>query len=86
LASGSVTMPSTAIESGACGAIVIVAGGATAKGNRIEWSYSGAPGPADGLLKLNAWVTSGNANFNQCNPTSSTLTPDGVTVNWEVIQ
>lgn len=85
-ASGSITMPTTAIAAGACGTTVSAAAGPTGTGNRIEWAYASQPGTADGLLKLNAWVTSGFVNFNQCNATGSSQTPGGIIINWEVVQ
>lgn len=86
LSYGTVSMPTTAIAAGACGSTVTVAAAPVSTSNRIEWAYAAAPGVTDGLLHINAWVTSGNVNFNQCNPTTGSLTPTAISVNWEVVQ
>jgi hypothetical protein len=37
-----------------------------------------------GGVTIFMWVSAGNINFRECNPTSTSITPGSVTVNWGV--
>lgn len=86
VASGTSTLGSSAIGAGACATVVTSAAAGVAASDRIEWAYASAPATADGLLTLSPYVTSGNVNWKLCNPTTSSQTPSGLVVNWEVLR
>jgi hypothetical protein len=53
----------------------------------IEWSHNGAVTPGtNGSLVISAYPTSGNVNFRECNPTSTSITPPADSLNWSVIR
>jgi hypothetical protein len=84
VASGLATMTTAAIAAGACGTTVTVAASGALTTDRIDVSRSAAVSTPNGLLTLNWWPTSGNVNFNYCNPTASSQTPTAATVNWDI--
>lgn len=86
IASGTVTLSATAIASGACSATVTVSAPGLLTTDRIETTFANTPATADGLLNLVNWLSSGNVNFEQCNPTAGSLTPGGLNLNWAVVR
>jgi hypothetical protein len=86
VASGTSTLGSSAVTSGACATVVTTAASGVLSSDRIEWSYASAPATADGLLTLSSYMTSGNVNWKLCNPTASSQTPSGLVINWEVLR
>ena len=87
IASGISIFTTTPVPAGACQNAITMAASGTATTDSIETAYASAPGaPTDSLLILNKWVTSGNVNFSRCNPTSNTITPTALALNWRVIR
>lgn len=86
IASGTSTLGNSAIASGTCATVVTTAASGAATTDSIEWAFSSAPATADGLLDVTWYVTSGNVNWKVCNPTASSQTPSGLTVNWRVMR
>ena len=86
VASGTSTLGNSAITSGSCATVITTAASGVLTTDRIDWSYASAPATADGLLTLSAFVTSGSVNWKLCNPTASSQTPSGLTVNWGVLR
>lgn len=80
--SGTASMTTAAIAAGACGTTVTVAQGGVATTDILTFSSNAAVTTPNGLLIINAWPTSGNVNFNYCNPTAGSLTPGSNTLNW----
>lgn len=83
---GSVAMTTALIGSGACGTTVTATATGAATTDRIAWSWAGAIGANPGVLILQTWPTSGNVNFEYCNPTAAGITPSAATLNWEVVR
>ena len=46
--------------------------------------YNAAPAANPAELVVSVWPTSGNVNFQYCNPTSGSVTPNAATLNWRV--
>lgn len=86
VAVGTAMLGTTAVASGACSSTVTVTATGTLTTDRIEWTFASAPGTADGLLNLVAWVTANNVNFEQCNASSISQTPGGLVLNWAVMR
>lgn len=84
--SGTATMTTAAIGAGACGTTVTVAATGVATTDVINVSRNAAVTAPNGELELNWWPTSGNVNFNYCNPTAGSLTPGAATLNWNVVR
>jgi len=84
IGSGTASMTTAAIASGACGTTVTVAASGVATTDTINIARNAAVTAPNGLLTLNAWPTSGNVNFNYCNPTAASQTPGAATLNWSV--
>lgn len=86
IASGTAFMTTAAIGSGACGTTVTETATGVLTTDTIIWSESAQPTSPNGLLRLEAWPTSGNINFAWCNPTASSQTPAAETLNWRVVR
>lgn len=86
VASGTASMTTAAIGAGACGTTVTVAATGVATTDVINVSRNAAVTAPNGELELNWWPTSGNVNFNYCNPTAGSLTPGAATLNWNVVR
>lgn len=86
IGSGTASMPTGLLTTNTCATAVTVASTNVLATDSIKWSYNAAPGSPDGLLTITAYVTAGNVNFLQCNPTSASQTPVAATINWEVIR
>jgi hypothetical protein len=84
IASGTATMTTASIAAGACGSTVTVAATGVATTDSISFAYNAAVGANPGVLIINKWPTSGNVNFNYCNPTAASVTPSAATLNWRV--
>lgn len=83
---GTAVMPTGLLTTNTCATAVTVAATNVLATDAIEWSYNAAPGAPDGLLEITPYVTAGNVNFLQCNPTSASQTPVAATINWRVIR
>ena len=87
IASGTATMPTGALPANTSSAAVTVAGAGILATDAIEWAFNAAPGTGytEGVF-IAAYVTSGNVNFIQTNPTAGSRTPAAATLNWRVIR
>ena len=88
IASGTATMPTAAIASGACGITVTVSASGVQTTDTIETAFNAAVGANPGrMLILQKWVTANNVNFVYCNPTAGSITPSAATIiNWRVVR
>jgi hypothetical protein len=84
IASGVATMTTSSISTLSCGATVTVSAPNVLTTDVIAWSYNAAPLANPGELVVSAWPTSGNVNFQYCNPTAGSVTPSAATLNWRV--
>jgi hypothetical protein len=92
IANGTATLGTSAINATSCATAVTAAASGTATTDSIEWAFNAAPpsgyagtSPAAGLHVL-VYVTSGNVNFQVCNPTAASITPAAATLNWRVVR
>ena len=86
IASGTATMTTAAIASLACGATVTVSATNVVTTDAIMHSFNAAPAANPGELTLNSWPTANNVNFEYCNPTAGSVTPNAATLNWRVVR
>lgn len=86
VASGTATMTTGAIGSGACGATVTVSATGTLTTDTITYAFNAAVTANPGELTLRFWPTTGNVNFEYCNPTAGSITPTAATLNWRVVR
>lgn len=87
VASGTASMTTALIASGACGTTVTVSATNAATTDTIVTARNAAATNSNGgQLIMNAWPTSGNVNFNYCNPGAGNVTPGAATINWKVIR
>lgn len=86
IANGLASMTTAAIGAGACGTTVTVTatGVLASPPDTINYSYSAAVGANPGVLKVNAWPTLNNVNFNYCNPTAGSITPTAANIIFSV--
>jgi hypothetical protein len=91
IASGTASLGTTAISSGACATVVTVAGTGVATTDVLGWGFNADPtatvgyqASSAGMLTIIAYPTAGNVNFKVCNNTSASITPGAVTLNWRV--
>ncbi len=93
IASGTAALGTSQIASGACAAVVTVSATGVVTTDVISWGWSARPSQitgygysTDGALRIDAFPTAGNVNFEVCNQTNSALTPSAVTLNWKVLR
>jgi trimeric autotransporter adhesin len=91
IASGTSSLGTSAISSGACATVVTSTATGTATTDTIGWGFNGDPtgvtgyaATANGMLTIIAYPSSGNVNFKVCNNTSASVTPGAITLNWRV--
>lgn len=89
--SGSSALATGAIASTACAAAVTTAVTGVVTTDVVDWSanadLSGVTGYAPavgGALIVYVYPTAGNVNIKVCNPTTLSITPGAVTLNWQV--
>lgn len=90
--SGTFTLGTSAIASGACATVVTVATTGVATTDAIEVGFSGDPTAVTGygasatgaVLSIYPYPTAGNANVKVCNSTSASITPSALTLNFKV--
>jgi hypothetical protein len=82
------TALSTALIAAGGNFITTVAAASVLATDTILWSYSGAPAAQylNGSINVFVYVTAGNINIVQVNPTAGNVTPGATTVNWQVIR
>jgi hypothetical protein len=92
IATGTSTMGTALIASGACATTVTTAATGTLTTDTIRWSFNGSPlavtgyaAAAGGMLTVYMWPSANNVNFSICNGTGGSITPgSAVTFNWIV--
>lgn len=87
IASGTSALGTGAVTNGTCATTVTTAATGAASTDTIVWSHNAAvTGGTNGSLIIHAYPTSGNVNFQECNPTAGSITPPADTLNWKVIR
>lgn len=91
IASGTSAMGTSAITSGACATVVTTTATGTATTDVISWTpnadisaVTGYAPVTTGGVAIYPYPTANNVNWKVCNPTSSSVTPGAVTLNWKV--
>lgn len=93
IATGTSALGTSSISSGACATAVTTTATGTATTDVISWTPNAdisavtgyAPVTTGGLI-IYPYPTSNNVNWKVCNPTSSSITPGAVTLNWRVVR
>lgn len=93
VASGSGALGTSAISSEACATVVTATATGTATTDVVSWSFNGDVTAVTGYAPLTtggvsiyAYPTANTVNFKVCNPTSGSITPGAVTLNWRVVR
>lgn len=86
IAKGTVVMPTDAIAPGVCGTAVSAIANGVLPSDVIHFSSNVPPQAVLPILSLSNWPTANNVNFQYCNRTPASITPDAVTLNWQVIR
>lgn len=92
VASGSTVLGTSAISGNSCATVVTTSATGAAAGDVPTWaantSIKAVTGysPASTGLTIRAYITVGSINFDVCNPTSGSITPGAVTLDWKVIR
>lgn len=94
VASGTASMGTSAIASGASASLVTVSAPGVTTSNAIDWGFTVNPNTVTGYsaasttgcLVITAYPTTDNVNFLVSNPTASSITPGALTINWWVRQ
>lgn len=91
VASGTITLSTTAIASGAASAAQTVSAPGVLATDVIEVSFNGDPTgitgyipSTQGMLTIIPYPTANAVNFKVCNNTGASITPGAVTLNWRV--
>lgn len=84
IGTGTATMTVAAIGAGTCGTTVTVAATGVATTDVVEFSFNAAPAANPAQLVVSAWPTANNVNFQYCNPSAGSITPNAATLNWRV--
>lgn len=93
IASGAYTVDTASINANTCAsAVAVTASGVVttdviiATPNTILSSVTGFGVTTAGSVRVDVYPTSGNVNFQFCNPTGAAIDPGSVTFNWKVIR
>ena len=93
IASGTATLGTSAIASGACATVVTVTATCVASTDSIAWSpnasikaVTGYAPTTSGGLTIAPYPTANAVNFDVCNWSSASITPGAVVINWEVVR
>jgi hypothetical protein len=91
IASGTASLGTSSISSGACAPVVTATATNVATTDVVMAGFNGDPTSTtgyvpstSGMLTIIAYPTSGNVNFKVCNNTDAAITPGSVTLNWRV--
>lgn len=92
IGSGTATLGTSAIASGACATVVTVAASGVATTDAIKAGFNGDPTAVTGygasatgaVLTIYPYPTANNVNFKVCNSSASSITPGALTLNWQV--
>lgn len=89
ISSGTATLGTSAIASTACATVVTVAAVGTLTTDIISWglnaditAVTGYAPVTSGGLSVYVFPTANNINVKVCNPTTSSVTPGAITLNW----
>jgi hypothetical protein len=92
VASGAKALDTDAIASEACDTMTATATGA-ASTDTVTWTpnaditaVTGYAPVTTGGLSIYMWPTTDTLNIKVCNPTSSSITPGAVTLNWRIVR
>ncbi|HBA86017.1 MAG TPA: hypothetical protein DCZ95_18180 [Verrucomicrobia bacterium] len=93
IASGTSALGTAEIASGACATVVTTAASGVATTDAIMWGWNTRPSQitgygytTSGALRIDAYPTANNINFEVCNQTAGAITPGAVTLNWRVVR
>lgn len=93
VASGTAALVTTAISSGACVAITPVTATGALTTDVLTWWVASDPTAITGYapvttggVQIVPWITSGLVNVKVCNPTTSSITPGALTINWRIMR
>lgn len=93
VASGTYTVDTASISANTCAsAVAVTASGVTttdtviATPNAVISSITGFGVTTAGAVRVDIYPTSGNVNFQFCNPTGAAIDPGSVAFNWKVIR
>lgn len=91
IGSGTATMGTSLITSGACASVVTVSATGTATTDTMTADFNADPTGTTGytpgaMLTIVKYPTANNVNFKVCNNTGSSITPSAVTLNWRVMR
>jgi len=92
IASGTFTLGTSAIASGACATVVTATATGTATTDVLSVGFNSDPTAVTGygasatgaVLSIYPYPTANNANVKVCNSTSASITPGAMTLNWKV--
>lgn len=89
IASGTATIPNTAIASGACGTVITVTASGVATTDVVAAGFAADPTSTTGflptaMLTIVPFAASGSVGFRPCNLTSASITPTLTVLNWRV--
>jgi hypothetical protein len=92
VASGTATLGTSSISSGACATVVTVSASGVATTDVVSVGYNGDPTAVTGygvssagaVLTIYPYPSANNVNFKVCNSTGSPITPGSLTINWRV--
>jgi hypothetical protein len=89
IASGTATLGTSAISSGACASVVTISAPGTLTTSSVIADFNADPTSTTGyvpgtMLTIIKYPTANNVNFLVCNNTGSTITPAAITINWKV--
>lgn len=93
IASGTASLGTSAIASGAKASTVTVTATGVASTDALIWGFNGDPTSTtgyvpttNGMLTIIAYPSSGNVNFIVVNNTGASITPGAITLNWRVVR
>jgi hypothetical protein len=93
IASGTVALGTSAIASGACATAVTSSGTGIATTDVINVGFNGDPtgvtgygAATTGALQIVPYPSTNTVNVKVCNPTSASITPGALTLNWVVVR
>ncbi len=93
IASGTMTLGTSAITSATCATVVTVAATGTLTTDTMTASFNGDPTAvtgyipsASGMLSIITYPTSGNVNAKVCNNTGGSIIPGAITLNFRVVR
>jgi hypothetical protein len=84
VASGTSTLASGSVSATSCAAVITTRAPGTVATDAIRWNFASAPGTADALMIVQAYVAANKVNFLRCNPTAVSQTGTALVINWMV--